>query len=221
MEILFATDASGRVIKSAERVTLLQEMRDYLEQHGDVPFAVPAVHVMLATRAGLLRLVQRGNKPENPFRWDKTVGGHVNSDDPSLPRSVFDLNACREIAEEIGVEQVVIAEDAIHYQRLLQSGTIDWQQQMLIRLIDHDPWQASLRYDRDGRTWLKRGHIAVYAGIYDGPLTFRDGEAQDSCEMAATELWQAIRTTPWLYTDDLRVMLERYYFLLQVGLPLS
>ncbi|MBF0124713.1 MAG: NUDIX domain-containing protein [Magnetococcales bacterium] len=221
MEILFATDAKGRVIKSAERVALLQEMRDHLERCGEVPFAVPAVHVMLVTSTGRLRLVQRGDKPENPFRWDKTVGGHVNSTDPSLPRSVFDLNARREMAEEVGIDQVILAEDAIQYQRLLHAQQLDFNQQALIRLIDHDPWQASLRYDRQGKTWLKRGNIAVYAGVYDGPLRFVDGEAQASRDIAATELWEALRTTPWHYTDDMRVLLERYYFLLQSGLSPS
>ncbi|MBF0284776.1 MAG: NUDIX domain-containing protein [Magnetococcales bacterium] len=221
-ERLFATDRFGRLVRIGERGELLREIRAHAELHGEVPYAVAAVHLMLLTPGGLLRLTRRGDKPENPFLWDKTVGGHVTAPPGAvaLTREVFDDNLRRETAEEIGLESLIIAQDALHYREWLHSGTLDLTQTALVRLIDVDPWQASLRRDREGRVWLKRGHIAVYAGVCAAPFRFADGEVIDQREEDPALLRAALVEEPWRCTDDMRVMLERYFHLLKAGLPL-
>ncbi|MBF0369841.1 MAG: NUDIX domain-containing protein [Magnetococcales bacterium] len=213
-EKLHATDPNGHYIKTEERGILLREMQDHAKKHGDAHLAVPVVHIILTTSDGLVRLVQRGDKPENPFMWDKAVGGHVVTDDTSLSRQAFDDNAKKEIAEEIGITQITIAEDALHYQRLRHSGGFDFQREALLRLIDYDPWQGAVARVRGGEPWLKRSNTMTYAGIFDGPFRFMDGEAIAERTMAKGELLMEIRQTPWKYADGARVFMERYFHLI-------
>ena len=128
-ELLHATDRQGKYVKTEERSVLFTEIRNYSRLHGDANLAVPVIHVILLTSDGKIRLVQRGDKQENPFMWDKAVGGHVVTADCSLPRSVFDDNARKETMEEIGIADITIAEDDLHYHNLLHSSTHNPQKQ--------------------------------------------------------------------------------------------
>ncbi|MBF0628204.1 MAG: hypothetical protein HQL91_08275 [Magnetococcales bacterium] len=214
-EWLHATDRQGRFVKTAERVALLAEIRDHSRRHGDAPLAVPVVHIILLTSAGLIRLVQRGDKPENPFMWDKAVGGHVVTENTALTRADFDDNARKEMAEEIGVTEVVIAADGLEYHRLIQSGVHDLQRCAIIRMIDHDPWQGSLSRVRDGEPWLKRHNVVVYAGMFDGPFRFMDGEALDHRLISRAEMMDDLLANPWNYADGARIFMQKYYHLLR------
>ncbi|MBF0294580.1 MAG: NUDIX domain-containing protein [Magnetococcales bacterium] len=214
-ELLHATDSHGHYVKTGERVALLREIRDHSLRHGDAPLAVPVVHIILLTSTGKIHLVQRGDKPENPFMWDKAVGGHVVAENPHLTREDFDANARKEMAEEIGVEQVVIANDDLHYHRLLQSNPLDTSTAAVIRMIDYDPWQGAISRVRGGEPWLKRHNVAVYAGVYDGPMRFVDQEARDHRLVNRQDLLADLMTNPWNYADGARIFMQRYYHLLR------
>jgi hypothetical protein len=216
VEYLHATDRHGHYVKTAERTALLAELRDYSRRHGDAPLAVPVVHVILMNSAGLLRLVQRGDKPENPFMWDKAVGGHVVWDDPRLPREAFDANLRKEVAEEVGIQDLLLATDIFQFRQQLLSGTLNFQAQALLRLIDLDPWQAGISRVRQGEPWLKRQYVATYVGIFDGPFVFMDGEAQAERTISKRDLMMDVLEQPWLYADGVRTFMQRYYHLLRV-----
>ncbi|MEO5340390.1 MAG: hypothetical protein H7837_07735 [Magnetococcus sp. MYC-9] len=217
-EQLHATDFRGRYVKTAARTALLAEIRDHSRRHGDAPLAVPVVHLILMNSAGEIRLVQRGDKPENPFMWDKAVGGHVVWEDPSLPRVAFDTNMRKEMAEEIGVQDVLLAEDPFQFRQQLCSGGIDFKKRALIHLIDLDPWQGGISRVRRGEPWLKRHYVATYAGVFDGAFAFMDGEAQAERSLSKRELMMDIQEQPWLYADGVRIFMQRYYHLLRVSL---
>lgn len=214
-EYLHATDCHGHYVKTEERIALLREIRDYSRYHGDAPLAVPVVHVILMTSQGQIRLVQRGEKPENPWMWDKAVGGHVVCEDTSLPRQAFDDNARKEMREEIGVNEVFIANDNFHYRRLLQTNSFDLEKVAVIRMIDYDPWQGAVSRVRDGAPWLKRHNVVVYAGLFDGQMRFVDGEARDHRLVNPHELMADILANPWHYADGARVFMQHYYHLLR------
>ncbi|MBF0191197.1 MAG: NUDIX domain-containing protein [Magnetococcales bacterium] len=214
-EWLHATDRQGRFVKTEERTALLAEIRAHSRRHGDANLAVPVVHIILLTTSGLIRLVQRGDKPENPFMWDKSVGGHVVTDNPALTRQDFDDNARKEIQEEIGVEEVLIANDGLDYHRLVQSGAHDLHTRAIIRMIDHDPWQGSLSRVRGGEPWLKRHNVVVYVGVFDGPFRFVDGEALDHRLISRAELMDDLLANPWNYADGARIFMQKYYHLLR------
>ena len=213
-ELLHATNRHGIYVKTEERSILFKEIRGHSQQHGDAHLAVPVIHVILMTSDGKVRLVQRGDKPENPFMWDKAVGGHVVTEDRSLPRSVFDENARKETMEEIGIADVTIAEDDLHYHHLLHAEAHDPQEKALIRMIDHDPWQGAIAKVKNGEPWLKRSNVVVYAGVFDGPFRFMDGEAVDQKSVNRHELMADIQENPWQYADGARIFMQRYYHLL-------
>ncbi|MBF0463215.1 MAG: hypothetical protein HQL87_17760 [Magnetococcales bacterium] len=215
-EYLHATDCGGRYVKTAERTALLAEIRDHSRRHGDAPMAVPVVHLILMNSTGAIRLVQRGDKPENPFMWDKAVGGHVVWADSTLPRAAFDANMRKEMTEEVGIQEVILAADAFQFRQHLLSGSLDFQTQALIHLIDLDPWQGGISRVRQGEPWLKRHHVATYVGVFDGPFVFMDGEAQAERTISKRELMMDIQEHPWLYADGVRIFMQRYYHLLRV-----
>lgn len=215
-EMLHATDRHGRYVKTAERTALLAEIRDFSRTYGDAPLAVPVSHIILMNSAGEIRLVQRGDKPENPFMWDKAVGGHVVWDDPSLPREAFDANALKEMAEEVGIQDAILARDPFHYRELLSSETLDFQRQALIHLIDLDPWQGGVSRVRNGEPWLKRHYVATYVGVFDGSFMFMDGEAQGERTISKRDLMMDIQEHPWIYADGVRIFMQRYYHLLRI-----
>ncbi|MBF0339645.1 MAG: NUDIX domain-containing protein [Magnetococcales bacterium] len=214
-EWLHATDRQGRFVKTEERVALLAEIRAHSRRHGDAPLAVPVVHIILLNSDGLIHLVQRGDKPENPFMWDKAVGGHVVTGDTSLSREAFDANARKEIQEEVGIEEVLIARDGMEYQRMLRSGEHDLTTRGIIRLIDYDPWQGSICRVRGGEPWLKRHNVAVYAGVFDGPFRFVDGESVAHRLISRAALMDELLATPWNYADGARIFMQKYYHLLR------
>ena len=215
-EYLHATDCGGRYVKTSERAALLAEIRAHSRLHGDAPMAVPVVHIILMNSAGDIRLVQRGDKQENPFMWDKAVGGHVVWDDQSLPREAFDANARKEMAEEIGVQDVVIAADSFLFRQHLVASTLDFQTQALIHLIDLDHWQGGISRVRQGEPWLKRHYVATYTGVFDGPFVFVDGESQAERTISKRELMMDVQEHPWLYADGVRIFMQRYYHILRV-----
>ncbi|MBF0399524.1 MAG: NUDIX domain-containing protein [Magnetococcales bacterium] len=215
-EYLHASDRSGCYVKTAERTALLAEIRDYSRRHGDAPLAVPVVHVILMNSDGAIRMVQRGDKPENPFMWDKAVGGHVVWEDSSLPREAFDANVRKEMAEEIGVQNVTLAADPFQFRQHLVSGSVEFQTQALIQLVDLDPWQGGISRVRQGEPWLKRHKVATYIGVFDGPFVFVDGEAQAERTLCKRQLMMEIQENPWLYADGVRIFMQRYYHLLRV-----
>ncbi|MBF0192909.1 MAG: NUDIX domain-containing protein [Magnetococcales bacterium] len=213
-ELLHATNSKGKYVKTMERSKLFKEIRNHSRKHGDANLAVPVIHVLLTTSNKKIRLVQRGDKPENPFMWDKAVGGHVVTDKKSLPRSAFDENAKKEMEEEIGISNVVIADDDMHYHKLLNSDKFEPKKQALIRMISHDYWQGTIAKVKDGEPWLKRSNVVVYAGVFDGPFKFMDGEAINQRTISRHKLMAEITQKPWLYADGARVFMQRYYYFL-------
>lgn len=214
-EWLHATDRHGRFVKTEERVALLAEIRAHARAHGDAHLAVPVVHIILLTSSGQIRMVQRGNRPENPFMWDKAVGGHVVTEDRALGRAAFDANAIKEMGEEVGIENVAIADDALHYHRLLQAEDHDPTTRAIIRMVDHDPWQGSFCRSREGEPWVKRHNVCVYIGVYDGAFVFADGEAINHNLITRADLMDDLLASPWKYADGVRIFMQRYYHLLR------
>jgi hypothetical protein len=213
-ELLHATNSHGKFVKTEERSKLFKEIRNHSRKNGDAHLAVPVIHVLLTTSDGKIRLVQRGDKPENPFMWDKAVGGHVVTDDKSLPRSAFDENARKEMVEEVGINNVIIADDDMHYHKLLRSAKFNPKKQALIRMIAHDYWQGTMAKVKSGEPWLKRSNVIVYAGVFDGPFRFMDGEAINQRTMSRHKLMADIKQNPWLYADGARVFMQRYFYFL-------
>lgn len=205
LEELEAVDRQGQVLKVVERNELLAEMAHDFDQTGDNNFAVRVVHIMLARSNGKWLIVQRGNTTQNPFMWDMTVGGHIKAGD------IWDESALREVEEEIGVTSKIVS--LLDYPKVLASA--DLTKTAIMRLIDLDPWyQAPMTRRDDGKVWKKRECQAVYVGVYDGPISFPDGEAQNVQEVHPDELEALMAKDPTHYMSFLKMFLERYRYYL-------
>jgi hypothetical protein len=113
------------------------------------------------------------------------------------------------------INNVIIADDDMHYHKLLSSAKFKPKKQALIRMIAHDYWQGTIAKVKSGEPWLKRSNVVVYAGVFDGPFKFLDGEAINQRTMSRHKLMTDITENPWLYADGARVFMQRYYFFLK------
>ena len=200
MERVNAFDHDGNVVRSGERIQLNQEIRRHSKQHGDAHIALECVYLMLVNGAGALYIVQRAAKSENPWLWDKTVGGGVRAGDTA------DQTLVREAAEELGIIAVLVS-GAAYARRVAEA---DLQTHAIVRQIGFDPWFRSERVAPDGERWVKRHRVTLYAGRYDGPVRFADGEANAMRLMTLEELRSAFSSRPAEFTLDLRAIVERF-----------
>lgn len=200
MELLHAYDQWGQLIKTQDRETLLKEIRDFSYKHGDAHLAVETIYLVLSNLKGELYIVKRGDKPENPNRYDKTVGGHVYVGETAFS------TLYRESREEIGVQ--VMLTDLLGYAQVVQA--IDTSQFAVVRPIDYHPWMKSIRYIKDGEPWVKRHRVTIFAGIYNGLVKFVDGEAIGMQLIPKGELRERMKQSPDQFTYDLEVLLKNY-----------
>ena len=200
IERVHAFDREGNVVRSRERIQLNREIRQHSKQHGDAHIALECIYLMLVNAAGALYIVQRAAKSENPWLWDKTVGGGVLAGDTA------DQTLEREAAEELGITAVLVS-PAAYAQRVVES---DLQTQAIVRQIGFDPWFRSERIAPDGERWIKRHRVTLYAGRYDGPVRFADGEANAVRLMTLEELRSDLALRPAEFTADLRAIVERF-----------
>jgi ADP-ribose pyrophosphatase YjhB (NUDIX family) len=200
MELLTAYDRDGTAVKTAERTSLLAEIRAHSLKHGDAPWAVRAAMLLLVNRDGELYVVKRGEKPENPHRYDKTVGGHVTANE------TFSSALIRETREEIGVELIEV--NQVIFPEVV--GSVDTTRIAVVRPIDYLAWMRSERATSEGPTWIKRYQAMIYAGRFDGDLNFVDGEATGHQRLSLPALKQATAAAPHEYTFDLQWLIDRY-----------
>jgi 8-oxo-dGTP pyrophosphatase MutT (NUDIX family) len=199
-ELLHAYNQWGRIVKTQERSSLLQEIRDYSYKHGDANLAVETIYLVLSNSNGELYVVRRGDKQENPNRFDKTVGGHVHVGETAFS------TLYREAREEIGVQVILV--DLFGYPQAAYA--IDTTQFAVVRPINYHPWMKSIRYVKDGEPWVKRHKVTIFAGRYDGPVQFIDGEAVDLQLIHRDKLPDRIKKSPDQFTYDLEVLLRNY-----------
>src|SRR5688572_20693074 len=193
-ERIHAFDRDGRVLAVEERTLLNQQIREYSIRHGDANVAVECVYLMLVNSSGAFYIVQRADKAENPWLWDKTVGGGVTAGDTP------DQTVVREAAEELGIVTVLVSVT----EHTALSAQTDTRQHAIVRQIAFDPWFRSERVAADGARWVKRHRTTLYAGRYDGDVRFADGEANAVALMTLAELRAALDARPHDFTDDLR-----------------
>lgn len=204
-ELLHAYNQKGDLVKTQERKSLLKEVRDYSYVHGDANLAVPVFHLMLVNPKGELYIVQRGDKPENPLLYDKTVGGHVKAGESYVASLI------READEEIGVHAIIT--NMMDYRDIV--NTTDLTKHAVIRAVDFDPWSKSIRGVKGGNPWTKRDRAVTFVGTYDGPVVYKDGEAVGYTLITPEKLREEMKKRPGGFTFDLEAILTKYWHFLK------
>ncbi|MBS3122060.1 NUDIX domain-containing protein [Candidatus Woesearchaeota archaeon] len=200
-ELLDAFDEEGQLVKTLEKELLLREMKDYSYKHRDSPFAVPVVHLMLSNSQGQLYVIKRGDKDENPNKYCKSVGGHVRSGEP------YETTLQRETLEEIGTDIIVTDESVFEKAK----SDVDTTKYAVVKRIGFDPWLKSIRKVKNGRSWTKRVKAEIFVGIYDGNVSFKDGEAVEMLLINKQDLIKRISDNSDDFTYDLRRIMSTYY----------
>lgn len=199
-EMIEVYDKEGNLVKAGEREDILNEIEKGSKEKQDVSLAVPIIYVILRNSEGKLYIVKRGSKPENPFMYDKSVEGHVKSGED------YDSAMQREVKEEIGAE-VIIADMKDFHSKLRETDTKEYA---VVRAVDFNPWMKSMRAVKDGEPWEKRHRVMIYAGVYDGPVEFVDGEAEGLQLLEKGKLLEEMNSSPEKFTYDLAILMRDY-----------
>ncbi len=197
MEILAAYDQQGNLINTQERKKLLHTIQNHSLLHGDAPCAVSCINLLLINSKKEILLTKRGNTFDNPYMWDKTVGGHVTAGES------FDETVIREAKEELNIKLQLC--NTLHFREKIQKS--DLRQVAIARLVDFFPWQKSIRKMQNGTKWTKRHRTAIYIGCYDGKWSFPDGESTALETVSLDIILQKLQTQTDQYTYDLQVLL--------------
>ncbi|MDP4146308.1 MAG: NUDIX domain-containing protein [Bacillota bacterium] len=200
MEFIDVYDKAGNRVSTCERGSITEEIKKYSLKYGEANYALPVVHLMLANTKGQLYIVKRGAKDENPFLFDKTVGGHVTAGES------FDESLKREALEEISVD--IIISDIVNYPYVKRD--VDLNKQAVVRPIDFQFWSKSIRMTSKGDSFIKRDRVLTYFGVYDGGLNFGDGEAVGYINISINDLKEEFKRHSSEYTEDLKSIIDKY-----------
>lgn len=198
-EFLDAYNKEGKIVKSQERKSLLKEIKEHSEINWDANLSVDCIHLILSDIQNQLYIVQRADKPENPFLFDKTVWWHITSWETP------DGTVIRELSEELDIDGI-LAKSPEEYQKLLSE--VDLTKKAVIKKIREDFWHKSIRKLPNNKQWVKRDNPHLYAGKYEWEVKYKDGEAQGLIKVTIEELRKLFTTKPEEFTDDLKEIIE-------------
>ena len=216
VEMLHAYDPQGVVIKTEPKRRLLTEQRESSVERGDSPFAVGVVYVLLSHPEEGVYVVQRANKREDPYLWSAAVAGHISADESP------EETARRETVEEL-LTKIEIASSVDEYTDRLKTDPLT--EHAIVRKIDFIPWFGTYRIDRiTQRTWQKRTHAHIFAGMYRALPVFNEQEPGDDDEFSdgmgearAVKIYQKEELQRLLvqndprFTHTLGVLVNRYH----------
>ena len=201
-EFLDAYNKNGEIEKSQERKSLLKEIKAYSEVNWDANLSVDVIHLILSDIQNQLYIVQRADKPENAFLFDKTAGWHISSwENP-------DWTVIRELSEELDIDGI-LAESPEEYEKLLSE--VDLTKNAVIKKIRKDFWHKSIRKLPDNRQRIKRDNPTLYIGKYTGEVKYKDWEAQDLIKVTIDELQKLFTEYPEHFADDLKEIITNNY----------
>jgi len=215
------------LVSIRERDELYREMLatvSRLERDGKrplSPFTVEIVQLLLVNPLGEVYVCQRSpRKRDNPGLYDKTVGGHVIAstleDDasPSLEELAtlvercgedFDTALIRETYEELSID--VRLTDEIRFHEILRET--DLSRHAVVRRVGYNPDFVSRRIT-EGLPWFLRERMALYFGVYDGPVTYQGDEVVQHVTLSRSELDFFLRHEPEILTSDIRQIMLDY-----------
>lgn len=200
-ELLEIYDLNENLIEVKERDEFYKEIKKEFQENGKVTKQVKRVLLLLMNSQGKIVLQRRNlSKQENAGLFDKTIGGHVEEGDS------YEVTLIKECAEELGFPVSILKKN--DFSKALKKA--DLKVIGIFGEIDYDSNFKSIRVGKDGEKFTQPYMQTVYVGYYDGSLQFIDGESSGIQLYTVEELENAIKSKPNDFTDDLRILFEKY-----------
>jgi len=191
----------GEHIGTKEKKEFHEEMRKEYFEKGAVTIKHKAVKLLLLNSSGRIILQRRSKwKGDNAGLWDKTVGGHVSSDEG------FDLAMLKECSQELGIPSTIVKEE--EFDNAVSSTNLRVLA-ILKKVMTLDNFQSK-RKDSDGKEWIEPTISVFYFGYYDGAIQFVDGESCGLQVFSKEELKEDIKNAPDLFASDLKYMFDKF-----------
>ena len=199
-ELLEVYDMNDDLIEVMAREDFYSEIQNEYEETGKITKKVKSIRVILMTTDGRIYVQRRSNqKEQNRGLYDKTIGGHYMSG------HTWEMTVVREMVEELGIPSVVLPPK--DFKKAINTTNTDIIG--IFKEIDYDNNFLSMR-TTDSNPIVQPYMNTFYIGYYDGPIKFHDGEASGIEVHSLDELEKDIAEHPDKYTEDIKVMIQKY-----------
>ena len=163
---------------------------------------VPAKHrhvrVMLKRPNGTFYLQKRArNKKENAGLIDKPIGGHVGLGD------IYDSAVIHECNDELAIPVAVLSEEDFNAVVTRRPEILKYQAVLMRVAVMENDISRGRTLEGGEDSWDETSDTAIYLGMYDGPITFKDGESTGVEVKSLEELKCELEEYPERYTNDL------------------
>jgi isopentenyldiphosphate isomerase len=205
-EFLDIYSDEGEKIGQMEKKEFHEKLRKEFLEKGSASVRHKHVRLLLLNSKGRLILQRRSKwKGDNAGLWDKTIGGHVSTDED------YDLTMLKECSQELGIPSTIVSER--EFDGAVRSTNLHIL--AILKRVTYLDNFKSKRVDQDGKTWVEPGLSVFYVGYYDGPIQFVDGESCGLQLFSPAEINAEIRKDPDKFTDDIKYMLEKFRSILK------
>ena len=194
-------DLKGKLLGIEDRKKFYEEIENEFKSKGKISKKIKSIRVLLMNSKGRIYLQKRSKLKEvNPGVYDKTLGGHV------VASHSWNMTLIRECAEELGFPATVVPIDEFDETVKVTDLSIVG----IFKKIDYISDFKSKRKARDGGEIIQPWMTTIFFGYYDGAIRFVDGESTGIEVFSLKELKEEIKTNPDKFTEDIKMMIEKY-----------
>jgi isopentenyldiphosphate isomerase len=185
-----------------DRKEFYVEQVDIFKKTGKPTKAIEIVNVLVFNREGDVIIQKRSsNKAHNPNLLDKSVGGHVQEGD-NLTYTVM-----VELLQELQTPSIVTTTES----EFLKTRTLLKEHLETIAVVKPvDTVLFSPKKIINGEAVVVANKMHLYFAVYGGRVRLADKEAKGILFYSPSELENELKSHPAQFTDDLKVIWEKY-----------
>lgn len=200
-EKLEVFNLKGKSLGFEDRDKFYKELGKAVKNNEVLTKKIKSIRVILMNSQGRIYLQKRSKLKEvNPGIYDKTIGGHVPAGHS------WNMTLIRECAEELGFPASVVPDS--EFEKTVK--IIDLKIVGIFRQVDFIENFESVNINKHGKEIKQPWITTIFIGYYDGAIRFADGESTGIEVFSLDELREEIRTTPDKFTNDAKIMIEKY-----------
>ena len=140
-------------------------------------------------------------KLENAGLIDKPIGGHVGLGDD------YDSAAIHEANDELAIPAAILPEEDMLAIIRTRKHVLDHQAILMrVGILENDVSKG--RTLKGKEPWDEIGDTAVYFGLYNGSVKFKDGESTGIEVNSLEELKANLQSNPENYTSDIGTLVN-------------